>query len=120
MSARIDLERKAYAPGETLRATVRLAPPAGDERRRVEVSVLWETSGKGDTDLGVVLHRVLADGDAAAARGEHRVEATLPALPLSYAGQLVKLGWFVRVRRLALLGVDDTFDAPFTLEGPRE
>jgi hypothetical protein len=111
--ADVELERSRYVPGELLRAKVRLDPEAAG--RRVELSVLWETSGKGDTDVGVIFHRVLAGEDAAA---EHHVEVRLPALPLTYTGDIVKIAWAVRVRRLAMIGDDDVLDAPFVLAWP--
>jgi hypothetical protein len=118
VSALVDLESATYAPGDTLRGRVELVPLEGDASRKVELSVLWETEGKGDTDVGVILHRVLSDGDSPAARGTHRFEVELPALPLSQASKLLKIRWRVRVRRLATLGEDDVFDTDFRLAWP--
>lgn len=118
MSAHIVLESRRFVPGSVLRGKVQLDPLPGDASRRVELAVLWETEGKGDTDLGVVLHRVLSDGDGAAATGGHAFEVTLPFLPLSYAGNLIKIGWRVRVRRLSALADDDVYDEPFELAWP--
>ena len=118
MSAHIFLEGDRFVPGSVLRGRVKLEPMSGDVSRRVELAVLWETEGKGDTDLGVVLYRVLADGDERAATGEHTFEVTLPFLPLSYAGSLLKIGWRVRVRRLSAMALDDVYDEPFVLAWP--
>ncbi len=115
MSADIQIERVSYAPGELLRAKVQLLPLAAHETRRVELAVLWETEGKGDTDQGVILYRVLSEGDPQAGTAEHEVEVTLPALPLSYDGSIVKVGWRLRVRRLAPFGADAITDEPFLL-----
>jgi hypothetical protein len=98
-----------------LRGRVVLLPLPGFEKRKVELAVLWETEGKGGTDLGVVYYRVLADGDYEAATGTHPFEVTLPALPLSYRGSLIKIGWRVRVRRLDALANDAVYDEPFEL-----
>ena len=78
-----------------------LTPLSEEARRKVELSVLWETAGKGDTDMGVrLLHSVLSDDDPARGNSEHPFEARLPLLPVSYTGTLIKLRWLVRVRRL--------------------
>ena len=115
MSITIELDAKRLRPGGTVSGRVLLDPLPDDERRKVELSVLWETSGKGDTDIGVALFRVLADGDPVAARAEHRFEARLPALPLSYAGTLIKIDWLVRVRRLDPMGSDFVWDENFVV-----
>ena len=118
MSASIQLEQQSYPPGAVLRGRIALRPPPGDESKKVELSVLWETEGKGDTDIGVIFYRVLCDGDPVAGAEEHAFEVDLPALPLSYQGHLLKIGWRVRVRRLRGLGDDTVVDAPFQLEWP--
>ncbi len=118
MSASIHLEGRTFVPGSLLRGRVSLEPLAEHLGRRVELAVLWETEGKGDTDMGVVYYRVLADGDEKAASSEHAFEVTLPFLPLSYHGVLLKIGWRVRVRRLAPLGDDFVHDEPFELGWP--
>lgn len=118
MSATVVLDRESYAPGDTLRGRVQLDPLPGDASQKVELSVVWETEGKGDTDVGVVFYRVLSDGDPVAGVGEHTFDVLLPPLPLSYAGNLIKIGWRVRIRRLTTLGDDGVFDEPFRLEWP--
>ncbi len=119
MSAEIELSAEYVAPGTALSGRVTLRPAEDETRQTVELSVLWVTSGKGDTDMGVVLHRVLCDGDEAAATAAHAFEVTLPLLPLSYAGALLKVQWLVRVRRRRLLGEDAVFNAPFVVGWPR-
>jgi hypothetical protein len=119
VSASIELEYGSYAPGAWLRGRVVLMPFPGDERRRVELSVLWETYGKGDTDQWVLFCRVLADGDPAAGTATHTFEAQVPVLPLSYDGTVVSLRWLVRVRRFATLGSDAVIDQPFLVAWPR-
>jgi hypothetical protein len=101
-----------------LRGKVALLPLPGDEGQGVELAVLWETEGKGDTDLGVIYYRVLVDGNSppSAARAEHKFEVQLPALPLTYNGTLIKIVWCVRIRRIGRIGSQDTvIDQPFEL-----
>lgn len=115
MSALVELESSLVEPGGSVAGAVHLAPAPGDEKRAVELSVLWETSGKGDTDQGVVLHQVLVDGDPDRARADHRFRAALPLLPLTYDGNLIKIRWLVRVRRRTALGPDEIFDTEFVV-----
>lgn len=110
MTIEIALEEKRHRPGGVVRGTVTLSPLPGDEGNRVELSVLWETAGKGDTDLGIVLFRQLEG------RGSFPFEAPLPLLPISYDGGLISISWLVRVRRLRTLGSDDIADERFTME----
>jgi hypothetical protein len=116
MSVAVKLETPRVSPGAMLRGSVVLDPPPGEEQRRVELSVLWEAFGKGTTDMGVVLFSVLADDEPTAARSEHSFETRLPLLPLSYDGNIVKIGWLVRVRRVHPTGADLVLDEPFTME----
>ncbi|MFO0564676.1 MAG: hypothetical protein U0263_03385 [Polyangiaceae bacterium] len=107
MSARsigIELEHLALEPGSVLRGRVRVPAPSGDSKRQVELSVQWETQGKGDTDRGVVLFEELAAAEQQEL--EHAFEVRLPLLPVSWAGTLLKVRWIVRVRCFA--GGDET------------
>lgn len=110
MSIEIELDEKRLRPGGVVRGRVRLEPLPGDEGNRVELSVLWETSGKGDTDLGLVLFRELSG------RGEFPFEAPLPLLPVSYEGGIINIGWLVRVRRLHAMSADVVVDETFRME----
>lgn len=110
MTIEITIEEKRLRPGGVVRGKVTLDPLAGDESNRVELSVLWETAGKGDTDLGLVLFRELSG------RGEFPFEAPLPLLPLSYDGGILSITWLVRVRRLRTLSADEIVDEPFKME----
>jgi hypothetical protein len=110
MTMEITLEHRRLPPGGVVRGTVTLEPLPGDEGNRVELSVLWETAGKGDTDLGIVLFRQLEG------RGSFPFEAPLPLLPLSYDGGLLSISWLVRVRRLRTLAADEIVDELFKVE----
>lgn len=110
MTIEIVIDEKRTRPGGVVRGTVRLDPIAGEEGNRVELSVLWETAGKGDTDLGLVLFRVLEG------RGAFPFEAPLPLLPLSYDGGLLSIDWLVRVRRLRTLSDDYVVQESFRME----
>ena len=117
MKASIAIERESYAPGEMLRGRVTVERHASELSRTIELAVLWETEGKGSTDLGVVFYEVLSDGSPSATT--HPFEVQLPPLPLTYEGRLVRIGWRARVRMLASPLTEDTvIDAPFRVEWP--
>lgn len=113
MSIQILLDQARVAPGGSIAGRVVLTPLSEEAKRKVEMSVLWETAGKGDTDMGVILHAVLADDDPERANAEHPFEQRLPLLPLSYAGKLLKLRWLVRVRRFRPFADDLVVDQEF-------
>jgi len=99
----IAIDQTRLAAGSVLRGRVSFDEEEGG-RGSVELSVLWETSGKGDTDLGVLQFETITN-----ARGEHAFEAQLPLLPLTYDGVIVKIGWLVRARRGEFV-IDQAFE----------
>ncbi len=84
----LDESRFAFSPGERLAGTVawQLETPP----QRVELRLLWYTSGKGDRDVGVVETQ---DLDGLQASERRRFEFVLPQAPHSFSGQLVSLQW---------------------------
>lgn len=56
----------------------------------LELRLVWNTAGKGTTDLGVVHTIPVTSTDSA---GRHPVRVTLPAAPYSFSGQLISLIW---------------------------
>jgi hypothetical protein len=110
----IEVEESEVRAGGVVKGRVVLTPSEDQAARRVELAVLWETEGKGNTDLGVAYFAVLADGDRDAARRTHTFAAQLPLAPLTYEGRTLRIRWLVRVKRLARLGGDDeVVDATF-------
>jgi hypothetical protein len=107
---RIEVEANEVPAGGVVRGRVILTPTDDEASRRVELAVLWETEGKGNTDIGVAYFAVLADGDRDAARRTHSFTAQLPVAPLTYDGRTLRIRWFVRVKRLARIGQDLVVD----------
>ena len=106
-----------FAPGAFLTCEYTIDVPAALKVHSFEASVVWFTTGKGDTDIGVHfferrLTRSLPDGYLKQAQ---RLSTVLPKTPLSYDGKIVQVSWGVRIR----LFLDDnsqvTKDAPFRL-----
>jgi hypothetical protein len=92
----LQLDRKTYSPGETLRGVVSLDTKEADGVKSVEVAIYWMTEGKGDADRADVYRRVFGDGDIADSTLEFQVP--LPLAPLSYEGIIIKIRWYVEVR----------------------
>jgi len=107
----------SFAPGDFLICEYTIDVPAAMKVHSFEASVVWFTTGKGDTDIGVHfferrLTRSLPDGFL---KQVQRLSTVLPLTPLSYSGRIVQVSWSVRIR----LFLDDnsqfTEDAPFRL-----
>jgi hypothetical protein len=104
-------------PHDVLSGELQIDAVAADEIESLEVSVLWYTEGKGDEDLGVhFFKRYTADGGRRGALQELKTYSTaLPASPLSYDGQIVKIRWCVRVRVFLTRGREAMAEQPFQL-----
>ncbi|MBI2389630.1 MAG: hypothetical protein HYV09_08540 [Deltaproteobacteria bacterium] len=101
-----------FAPGAQVSGTTKVDSRDGEPLSRTELSVLWYTEGKGDEDMGVVhFEELTGGGDATSIERAYRVQ--LPLLPVSYAGELIKIHWVARVRVRKLLGDDEIHDTPF-------
>lgn len=61
---------------------------------RVELRLVWNTSGKGDQDLKVVK---TVRFDSPAGRDEQQVVMSLPWGPYSFSGKLISLIWAIEV-----------------------
>lgn len=125
--------KTAFSPGETLTCEYQIdlpndglpIPKSDDNEARrqvvsIETSVLWQTEGKGDEDIGVHFfeRRDRKFAQPEILRQLHRLHTVLPASPISYDGQILKIKWMVRVR----IFLDDsnsfTEDLVFSLQHP--
>ncbi|MFN6208013.1 MAG: hypothetical protein ACK49R_16410 [Planctomycetota bacterium] len=108
--------KAVYRAGETLDCAYRIDCESGQTIQSVETSVMWETDGKGDADIGVHFFekRKIAGGRDSQLQ-EFRLETMLPPSPLSYDGWLVKLNWFIRIRIFLASGYHQTYNFPFKL-----
>ncbi len=100
ITLRLDGARRSYQPGESLSGEYRLQGVEREQVQAVEISVLWSSEGKGEEDLAVheFWRRDAASGKWIDPHRPDRFSTTLPASPLSYEGQIVKIRWCVRVR----------------------
>ncbi len=108
---------RSYRPGETLTGDYTLSGVKPAEIKALEVSVLWQTEGKGDEDMAVhFFERRPPDGDGpAAVRPGGRFSVQLPPSPLSYQGLIVKIRWCARVRIFLNRGREVVGELPFRL-----
>ena len=114
-------EDGVYEGGRELTATWRVSRVTLDSLTAIEISVLWYTEGKGDTDLYVhhferlEVEQIRRSGLA----DEQLLACMLPATPLSYHGRLIRLRWCVRLRLFLSDGREIVTDQPFYLVAPR-
>ncbi|OYP35193.1 hypothetical protein [Rhodopirellula sp. MGV] len=121
MSIELCRESGIYEGGCELTANWRVSRVTLDRVAAIELSVLWYTEGKGDTDLNVhffqrfeqeqVLRSGLADRQS--------LHCVLPATPLSYHGRLIRLRWCVRLRLFMANGREVVTNQPFFLVAPQ-
>lgn len=87
----------------------------------IENSVLWETSGKGDTDFGVHFfeRREARKHQAMQLHRPYMFRTVCPNSPLTYQGTLLSISWLVRVRVFMNSGDAMTFERRFQLVAPQ-
>jgi hypothetical protein len=74
------------------------SPPAA-----LELRLVWNTAGKGTTDLSIVQSHPI---ESPAPRDSQRMTITLPTSPYSFSGKLVSLIWALEL--VALPGLQST------------
>jgi hypothetical protein len=118
-SIRIQLDSAGshYQPGERLTGRFMVEGTQMRTVRAAELSILWYTAGKGDEDMAVHHFERLVDEVTRPLdlRVPQRFATVLPASPLSYEGQIVKVCWCVRVRLFLPLAQEAVAEIPFRL-----
>ncbi len=85
-------DQPQFQPGQACDLDIAWQLPQPPDR--IEWRLVWETSGRGDTDVGIGLADFREDVDAT---GEHAVRLTMPSGPYSCDGNLVSITWVVEV-----------------------
>lgn len=80
--------RTAFEPAETI--AVEAEWEFDVEPESLEVRLVWNTSGKGDTDIGVEKTVAIDSPGLAESR---RLDVQLPPAPYSFSGKYVSLIW---------------------------
>ena len=113
----LDAPTSHYQPGDRLTGRYMIEGTQSWAVRAAELSVLWYTAGKGEEDMAV--HHFERHVDESARpldlRVPHRFATVLPASPLSYDGQIVKVCWCVRLRLFLPQGQESVAEAAFQL-----
>ncbi len=84
--------KTSYAPGETVRGAVQWNLQANP--RRLDLSLLWYTAGKGTRDVGVIETLAI---DNPGSLGSKDFTFTLPHGPYSFSGKLISLIWVMEL-----------------------
>lgn len=113
----LDSPAAHYQPGERLAGRFAVVPTQPGTARAAELSVLWYTAGKGDEDLFVHHFERFVDEPSRPLdlRVPRRFATELPASPLSYNGEIVKVCWCVRLRLFLPHGQESVIEASFQL-----
>ncbi len=112
---RLDGPRRTYRPGEELAGSCHWELDPQDQVRRVEISVLWHTEGKGEEDFAVHYFQPVSAPAGRELQGPLRFQTRLPQAPLTYEGVILKLYWCVRVRLFLRRGGQVVQERPFRL-----
>ena len=88
----LDENKHNYLPGEVVRGTVEWQFER--DVRAIEIRLIWKTTGKGDSDTGMV------DSIVIEKPGGYRktpFELRFPAGPYSFSGKLISIYWRLEV-----------------------
>ncbi len=88
LTIQLDDDRTGFEPGETIPALLDWSLPEPPDA--IELRVVWNTVGKGTTDIGVE-HAITIDSPNQS--DSRRVDVPLPKAPYSFSGKLVSLVW---------------------------
>jgi hypothetical protein len=113
----LDSPSSHYQPGERLSGRYMVDGSQPWAMRALELSVLWYSSGKGEEDIAVhhFERHVSETARPLDLRVPRRFSIVLPASPLSYDGQIVKVCWCVRLRIFLPQGQESFAEVPFRL-----
>jgi len=109
--------RRTFAAGDELVVEYQIDAVEPADIQAVEASVLWQTEGKGEEDIGVHFfeRRLPSDADAGDLRPMRRLRTHLPNSPLTYRGAILSILWCVRLRLFLRRGREYVVEQPFTL-----
>ena len=113
----LDSPTAQYQPGDRLSGRFLVEGTQMRTIRSAELSILWYTAGKGEEDFAV--HHFERHVEDVARPLDLRVPrkfaTNLPASPLSYDGEIVKVCWCVRVRLFMPQIHESVAEIPFRL-----
>lgn len=90
MNLTIEVNKMTFQPGETI--TGLLYWTDVDSANRIDVRLIWHTSGKGTQDVGVAgSESVTSPGSS----GKQAFSFIAPSYPCSYSGSLISVSWAI-------------------------
>jgi hypothetical protein len=90
MNLKIDVSSHSYHPGEFIHGVLRWQDAEGTGR--IDIRLIWYTSGKGTADVGVAgSESVQGPGTT----GEKAFSFVAPNYPCSYSGSLISVSWAI-------------------------
>ena len=109
--------QRTFAAGDELVAEYQIDAVEPADIQAVEASVLWQSEGKGEEDIGVHFfeRRLPGDADEGDLRPMRGVRTRLPNSPLSYRGAILSIRWCVRLRLFLRRGREYVVEQPFAL-----
>lgn len=109
--------KRTFAAGDELVCEYQIDAVEPADIQAVEFSVLWQTAGKGEDDLGVHFfeRRLPADAEDGDLRPMRRLRTRLPTSPLSYHGAILSVRWCARLRLFLRRGREFVVEHPFEL-----
>ncbi len=90
LKVQFDKANPCFRPGETISATIVWS--FEQVPKSFLITVGWQTQGKGNED-SLTVHSETWPGTTTS--GEREFKFTLPRGPISFAGQLINLGWMI-------------------------
>lgn len=81
-------EQTSFRPGEEI--TVEVSWDLSPAPSKLELRVVWNTSGKGTSDIGVASRTTIEHPSAS---DRQRVTVSLPEAPYSFSGRIVSVVW---------------------------
>jgi hypothetical protein len=113
----LDAPSAHYQPGDRMSGRFMVNGSQPWSVRAAELSVLWYTAGKGEEDMAVHHFERIVDESSRPLdlRVPRRFTTALPASPLSYDGQIVKVCWCVRLRLFLPQGQETVSETAFRL-----
>ena len=110
-------QERTFAAGDELVAEYQIDAVEPADIQAVEASVLWQSEGKGEEDIGVHFfeRRLPGDVEEGDLRPMRRVRTRLPNSPLSYRGAILSIRWCVRLRLFLRRGREYVVEQPFSL-----
>jgi hypothetical protein len=117
ISVIVDIEdpQPVNSPGDKLAFSCRLQSDEPVDVERLEIAVLWYSTGKGDEDTGLHFFENLVPEAFVNESTVFRLATRLPASPLSYEGLAVQIHWCVRIRAICRNGKQVVGESGFRL-----